>query len=207
MPVRQSRQLMRPKRPQRIRIGDNPRRILTGENDDCRCRTDAQGREGSAGHRAHAKPPATQSRRRAGADAPRRCCRRTRGRSPGLVGPAQGGPGGARARLCWFGIADLEARRGNQAEADTCYRRAGYLLQSESAVAYNHGVLLEAMGRTDEAIDAYREAIIRRNDFAQAHNNVGTLLLAKGETELAARHFDAALRADPGLARQRSTWA
>jgi len=99
----------------------------------------------------------------------------------------------------WFGIADLEASRGNNAEADVCYRRAGHLLESEPGIPYNHGVLLERMGETDQAIEAYREAIIRRNDFAQAHNNVGSLLLNKGEKALATRHFTAALRADPGL--------
>jgi predicted O-linked N-acetylglucosamine transferase (SPINDLY family) len=99
----------------------------------------------------------------------------------------------------WFGIADLESGRGNLAEADSCYRRAGGLLPSEPAIAYNHGVLLERMGKADQAIEAYREAIIRRNDFAPAHNNVGTLLLARGETELAGKHFSAALRADPSL--------
>lgn len=99
----------------------------------------------------------------------------------------------------WFGIADLEAASGNLAEADRCYRRAGELLPSEPTIPYNHGVVLERLGQTDVAIEAYREAIIRRNDFAQAHNNVGALLLARGEGALAGRHFQAALRADPSL--------
>jgi predicted O-linked N-acetylglucosamine transferase (SPINDLY family) len=99
----------------------------------------------------------------------------------------------------WFGIADLEAGSGNLVEADRCYRRAGQLLPSESGVPYNHGVVLERLGQTEVAMEAYREAIIRRNDFAQAHNNLGALLLARGENDLAARHFQAALRADPTL--------
>jgi len=105
----------------------------------------------------------------------------------------------SRHGYAWFGIADMEAALGNLAEADTCYRRAGALLQGEAGVAYNHGIVLERMGKPDLAIEAYREAIIRRNDFAEAHNNVGALLLARGERELAARHLRAALRADPAL--------
>ena len=105
-----------------------------------------------------------------------------------------------RQGYAWFGIADLEAGSGNLDEADRCYGRAGELLPSEPGVPYNHAVLLQRLGQPDMAIEAYREAILRRNDFAQAHNNVGALLLARGETELAERHFRAALRADRELA-------
>ena len=104
-----------------------------------------------------------------------------------------------RHGYAWLGIADLEASSGNLAEADRCYARAGELLPDEAVVPYNHAVVLERLGQSDTAIEAYREAIIRRNDFAQAHNNVGALLLARGETEVAERHFHAALRADRTL--------
>ena len=57
---------------------------------------------------------------------------------------------------------------------------------------FNLGVLLEELGRRDEAVLAYRQAILRDPDFADAHCNLGLLLESVGSRQEAVRHLMAA---------------
>ena len=53
-------------------------------------------------------------------------------------------------------------------------------------------MLLEELGRQDEAVHAYRQAILRDPDFADAHCNLGLLLESLGRRQEAVRHLMAA---------------
>jgi tetratricopeptide (TPR) repeat protein len=50
-------------------------------------------------------------------------------------------------------------------------------------------VLLEEGKRRDEAVHAYRQAILRDPDFADAHCNLGLLLESLGRRQEAMRHL------------------
>ena len=56
------------------------------------------------------------------------------------------------------------------------------------------------MGRLDEALGRYRQALAIRPDYPQAENNLGNVLLLQGQTEEALQHMRAALRMDPANA-------
>jgi tetratricopeptide (TPR) repeat protein len=61
---------------------------------------------------------------------------------------------------------------------------------------FNHGLALSRAGQTDAAIDAYRQAVRLKADFADAWNNLGLLL---GEAPRQAEDaFTAAVAANPG---------
>jgi tetratricopeptide (TPR) repeat protein len=59
------------------------------------------------------------------------------------------------------------------------------------------GIRLEQTGQVDEAIVAYREAIRFKNDYAQAHNNLGLAQSRKGQRDAAIASFREALRHKP----------
>jgi tetratricopeptide (TPR) repeat protein len=59
------------------------------------------------------------------------------------------------------------------------------------------GTALQRCGRTDEAVQAYGEAIHLRPSYSEAHYNRGCLLMAGPDREAAAACFEAALAARP----------
>ncbi len=59
---------------------------------------------------------------------------------------------------------------------------------------YDRGVQAEKRGKLDEAIPRYRKAIELAPDFYPARNNLGTLLLAKGEYAAAEAQFQEVIR-------------
>ena len=61
---------------------------------------------------------------------------------------------------------------------------------------YDTALDLEAVA-PDSAIDAYREALARESDHADAHVNLGRILHEQGDLPTAERHYRAASAADP----------
>jgi len=61
----------------------------------------------------------------------------------------------------------------------------------------NLGQLLSSEGRTEEAIEQYREALRIRPEYDKAHNNLGLALQARGDRDGAIEHFREALRINP----------
>jgi tetratricopeptide (TPR) repeat protein len=65
-------------------------------------------------------------------------------------------------------------------------------------VAHNNlGNVLQAAGKSEQALVHYSAALEIKTNFAAAHSNLGLLLLAEGQTNEAAAHFLAAIRSEP----------
>jgi protein O-mannosyl-transferase len=62
---------------------------------------------------------------------------------------------------------------------------------------YNLGIALNNMGKTDEAIAHYQQAIELRPNYAEAHYNLGRLLAQKGQLDDALTHYKKALEINP----------
>jgi Tfp pilus assembly protein PilF len=62
------------------------------------------------------------------------------------------------------------------------------------------GLAEEALGHTDAAADAYREAAESDPSLAEAHNNLGLILRDKDQLDAAVAELEAAVKADPRLA-------
>jgi tetratricopeptide (TPR) repeat protein len=60
------------------------------------------------------------------------------------------------------------------------------------------GKVLAALGRYDEALACFQEALALRPGIALTHQRIGTALCALGRASEAAPHFEAALRLSPG---------
>lgn len=65
---------------------------------------------------------------------------------------------------------------------------------------FNFGNALEKVGRSDEAIDHYKEALRINPNDADVHNNFGNILLREGKFDEAITHFQKALEARPNYA-------
>ncbi|RMH74721.1 MAG: tetratricopeptide repeat protein [Cyanobacteria bacterium J007] len=94
---------------------------------------------------------------------------------------------------------------GKLAEAIACYRQgiAGLREKDPFAVPlyYNFANALAEVGDRDGAIAAYREAIARKPDHAEAYNNWGLLLQKNGDLDGAIACYDRAIAADPHYAK------
>jgi tetratricopeptide (TPR) repeat protein len=90
-----------------------------------------------------------------------------------------------------------------KADADlgeiACGKRPGRANATERAIVINLGLALESQGRTDEGIEALREAIRLRPDYAKGHYYLGLLLEVRGDLDEAIAEIELALQLDPGL--------
>ncbi|MEX3956103.1 tetratricopeptide repeat protein [Trinickia sp. EG282A] len=84
---------------------------------------------------------------------------------------------------------------------------AGLVLMRESIAIHpspiyhnNFGNALREAGRLPEAIDAYRQAVALKVDYAEAHNNLGNALREKGEPRAALESCVHAIELRPGYA-------
>ena len=131
-------------------------------------------------------------------------------RDPPRPGPARRGDPPVRARRS---RSTTRSRSCTWARATCCSapgattrpcRPSSHVLELEPdsfKARYNLGVTYSNMGRIEEALAIYEEALeLDPKDFEApaARNNLGALLLAQGETERALAHFEAALEAAPG---------
>ena len=132
--------------------------------------------------------------------APRRCAYLPAGARAASPGPDRrgraalfrraGGAAGSFRRAA-------DARRHQARRAATsraALRLIGAALQqrpNSPQVLLNHGNVLNAMKRHDEALANFDEAIKRKRRFAEAHNNRGSVLIALGALRRGARQLQA----------------
>lgn len=90
----------------------------------------------------------------------------------------------ARINLGWL---MHQARR--HAKAECVYREALSVCGDEPVLLYNLAVLLEDMGRGNDAIESYQAAIRRDPAFADCHYNLALLYDAFGRSRDAIRHM------------------
>jgi Tfp pilus assembly protein PilF len=91
------------------------------------------------------------------------------------------------------------ARQGNWVEAITSYQ-AAIRTWTTSPNAHNNnnlGISLAKVGKTDEAIEQFREALRIDGDYQEAHCNLAILLLQVGRRDEAVAHLREALRLKP----------
>jgi FkbM family methyltransferase len=86
---------------------------------------------------------------------------------------------------------------GRAADAERLYRAILASPSGNGLAGYGLGLLCGAQGRPLEAIDAYRDAITRRPDFADAYVNLGTTVLTLGQPEEAAALYRQAIAINP----------
>src|SRR5687768_4059379 len=67
----------------------------------------------------------------------------------------------------------------------------------DRATLLNYGFCLEQAGQLDEAVERYREAVVREPGFFEAHVNLAGVLWRVGEFELALAHAKAAVNLAP----------
>jgi len=98
-------------------------------------------------------------------------------------------------------MADAHVNLGRQyheikdfAKAEAHYRAAAQYAPEDPIVWFNLGVLLDDLKRPHEGIHAYREAIGRDDDYADAHYNLGLLLDSLGRRSEAITHLMKARR-------------
>ncbi|WPL14976.1 tetratricopeptide repeat protein [Thiorhodovibrio litoralis] len=88
-------------------------------------------------------------------------------------------------------------QRGDPAGAEALIRRA--IRNNDQVPAYhcNHGVMLQALLRLEEALQAYDQALALKPDDAQAHFNRGNALKDLGRFDDALQAYEQALRIVP----------
>ena len=69
--------------------------------------------------------------------------------------------------------------------------------QQQAIHSYSQGVLYEKQGNHEEAIRHYQQAIAVKSDFAEAYNNLGTLLMWQGRSEDALQSFQKTIELNP----------
>ncbi len=116
----------------------------------------------------------------------------------------------AQARIRY----DLGVASFNQGEMREALRELLLAVEADPTLAQGHnalGLVFSAMSHPDEATKHYREALRLRPKFSEAHNNLGTLLLDRGDYKGAITEFQAALAdilyTTPWLAEGNLGWA
>jgi Tfp pilus assembly protein PilF len=98
---------------------------------------------------------------------------------------------GAEAAHVRLGMSLLQL--GQPAEAEACFQRALQLTPQYPTLIHDSlGLAYERQGRIEDAIAAYRRAMQLDPGFAEAHNNLGAILLSAGrfdEARVAFRRF------------------
>ncbi|CAO3441224.1 methyltransferase [Azospirillum endophyticum] len=93
-------------------------------------------------------------------------------------------------------LALIRMAEGRAEEADALFRQATALPMAPAEAFGNHAALLARLGRDAEALERAERAVALRPRLASAHHLLGTLHRQAGRSDLAVRHFKAAIGAD-----------
>ena len=80
-------------------------------------------------------------------------------------------------------------------------------LPSSVRAHFNYATELQEVGRADEAMKEFSDALRLNPGSAKTHVNLGSLSMAKGDFDDARNHFEQALRIEPGNAEYHSGYA
>jgi tetratricopeptide (TPR) repeat protein len=108
-----------------------------------------------------------------------------------------------RMTNAYMGIADIQQRQGNFAQAEVHYRRAAEIEPANFPAHYGQGLMLQLLGRVADAVRAYLRALqLQPTDF-DANLNLATAYLQLGEPGAGLIYAQRAvnLHADSGPAR------
>jgi tetratricopeptide (TPR) repeat protein len=89
----------------------------------------------------------------------------------------------------WINLGRLLHTRHDEKKAELVYRRALQECGADSVLLFNLGVVLEDLGKLDEAINAYQSAITEDPTLADGHFNLARLYEAQGKEQHALRHL------------------
>jgi tetratricopeptide (TPR) repeat protein len=89
----------------------------------------------------------------------------------------------------WINWGRLLHEQGATSEADKVYRRALDECGPDPLLMFNRGVLLEDLGNTGAALEAYQAAVEEDPDLADGHYNLARLYEALGKPQHAIRHL------------------
>ena len=116
----------------------------------------------------------------------------------------------ARAQIQY----DIAVAEMNKGDFRAALRDLLIAIEADATLPQAHnalGLVYHALGRRDESLHHYQEAVRLDPAFSQAHNNLGTLLTEVGRYEEAITHFDKAvsdiLYPTPSLAEGNMGWA
>jgi len=107
-------------------------------------------------------------------------------------------PGSAEMQ---YNLGNALARKGDWADAIECYQAA---LSTErdsvkaAKVRNNLGAALEKLGKSDEALEQFSQALQINGNYPEAHCNLGRMLAQRGRRDEAVAHLREALRLKPG---------
>src|SRR5262249_57946572 len=93
---------------------------------------------------------------------------------------------------------------GDARRAEGCCRTALRMAPDYPEALGTYGLVLQGMGRLEEAAEQFRRALELRPEMARAHNDLGLTLRELGRAEEAAGYLRRAVEADPGFAAARS---
>ena len=89
----------------------------------------------------------------------------------------------------WINWGRLLHGRGDKREAEVVYLRAIEQCGPDSVLMFNLGVLLEDLGRTQAALEAYQAAVGEDPALADGHYNLARLYESLGQPQHAIRHL------------------
>src|ERR1700721_2477447 len=95
-------------------------------------------------------------------------------------------PGDCRHLEARINLGRLLHLEGLHADAERVYRESQ---EADATLYFNLAVLLEDLGRDDDAAQFYREAIVHDPGMADAHLNLSMLLERSGQMQSAFRHL------------------
>jgi tetratricopeptide (TPR) repeat protein len=99
-----------------------------------------------------------------------------------------------------FARAEASEREGDLEAARRWYDLAARLDKSDAVIPFNLGNVLDELGRSREAEIAYKQAIKRSPDLADAWYNLGVLQEKMGREEEALSSYEGAISAEPTYA-------
>ncbi|MDY6945797.1 MAG: tetratricopeptide repeat protein [Pseudomonadota bacterium] len=89
----------------------------------------------------------------------------------------------------WINLGRLLHARHDEKQAEVMYRRGIQEGGAHPVLFFNLGVVLEDLGRIDDAIDAYQSALSEDPNLADGHFNLARLYEAQGKEQHAIRHL------------------